>query len=237
MNEDKTKTKKTISVMLVDGFELILCGFNSMIKSNPDFQIIASAKNVGEAERYASGHKPDLAVLGTNLTPDLTASNQAYIVQTIKKVSPDTKILVMTRTESELPKVSESFEAGADGAITLGLAADDLMEVMYSIFMGSHYVSPDLAHGLLMQMRRREESSLTKREMDVLEGVSFGYTNAEIGKNLHLSVRTIETHRASIAEKTGFHSRAELVHYAMQLGLMEEGDAHWQHYQEQRLEY
>ena len=234
MNKDKTKTQKPISVMLVDGFELILCGFNSMIESNPDFHIIARAKNLEEAERYARGHKPDLAVLGTNLTPDLTASDQAHIVQAIKKVSPETKVLVMTRTDSELPIVSESFEAGADGAITLGLAAEDLMEVMYTIFRGSHYVSPDLAHGLLMQMRKREESSLTQREMDVLEGVSFGYTNAEIGKNLHLSVRTIETHRASITGKTGFQSRAELVHYAMELGLLEEGDAHWMQYQSQR---
>ena len=216
-----------MTVMIVDGFDMVLEGLGAMMRSEEDFEVVALARNEDEAQRYTRGHKPALAILGPNLTPDFASTSQPEVVRAIRGVSKDTRILLLTRSEAEIPIVSESLQEGADGAIMLSAPKEELLDACYQVFEGSGYFTPRLAREMLRSKNVAAQHPLTERELNVLEGVSFGYTNGEIAKNLHLSVRTVEAHRASIMEKVGIKSRAEMVHYAIQLGLLEGYDPYW----------
>jgi two-component system response regulator NreC len=212
--------------MVVDTFELISIGLSHIVESNGAFSVVARARTMDDAVRYALGHKPDLAILGPNLIQEWISESQPEIVAAIRKASPDTRVVVLTRG-GELPNIPEGFEAGADGAVLASANQGELLEALHRVFEGEGYVTPRLAREIFRKQREETENLLSPREMEVLEGVAFGYTNNEISNHLHLSVRTVEAHRASIADKLGLKSRADLVHHAIGLGMMKDGDIHW----------
>jgi two-component system, NarL family, response regulator NreC len=137
---------------------------------------------------------------------------------------PEAKVLVLSMQDD--PRyVREAFEAGASGYVLKEAADTELVAAIREVAGGGRYVNPELGARLVAaetdERRRAEEDPLSDREREVLRLLALGHTNQEIAKELYISVRTAETHRAHIMQKLRLSSRAELVRYALDEGLLE----------------
>ena len=132
---------------------------------------------------------------------------------------PDTQIVVVTMEEN--PAFAQrAIAAGALGFVWKDCADTDLLEAVRSAARGEEYLSPSVAARLAALHRSLTTDDLTVREVEVLRLIVLGYTTVEIARKLHISPRTIETHRAHIHSKLGLRTRAELVRYALRRGLL-----------------
>ena len=147
------------------------------------------------------------------------------IVPQLVHENPETKILVLSM-QDEPDYVRQAFEAGASGYVLKEAADAELVAAIREVAGGGRYVHPELGARLVAaeseQRKRAEEDPLSEREREVLRLLALGHTNQEIAKQLYISVRTAETHRAHIMQKLRLSSRAELVRYALDQGLLEE---------------
>jgi two-component system response regulator NreC len=137
---------------------------------------------------------------------------------------PEAKVLVLSM-QDDPQDVREAFEAGALGYVLKEGAEGELVAAIREVAGGGRYVHPELGARLVAaetaERRRTEEDPLSDREREVLRLLALGHTNQEIARELHISVRTAETHRAHIMQKLRLSSRAELVRYALAQGLLE----------------
>jgi len=137
---------------------------------------------------------------------------------------PDVKLLVLSMQDD--PRyVREAFEAGAAGYVLKEAADTEVVGALRAVAAGERYVHPTLGARLVAaeaeERKRAEADPLSEREREVLRLLALGHTNQEIAKMLYISVRTAETHRAHIMQKLRLSSRAELVRYALENGLIE----------------
>jgi two-component system response regulator NreC len=138
---------------------------------------------------------------------------------------PEAKVLVLSMQDD--PRyVRAAFEAGASGYVLKEAADNEVVAAVREVANGGRYVHPELGARLVAaeseERKRAEEDPLSERESEVLRLLALGHTNQEIAKQLFISVRTAETHRAHIMQKLRLSSRAELVRYALDRGLLEE---------------
>jgi two-component system response regulator NreC len=143
-------------------------------------------------------------------------------IETIGKLRervPDTQIVVLTMDDSPV-FAQRAIAAGALGFVLKDLADGDLPQAVRAAARDEEYVSPRVAARLDALQRSLTEDRLTAREVEVLRLIALGHTSVEIARKLHLSPRTVETHRARIHGKLGLATRAELVRYALGRGLL-----------------
>jgi DNA-binding NarL/FixJ family response regulator len=146
----------------------------------------------------------------------------------IKRELPDTRILLLTIHESD-QHVLEAFEAGADGYCIKDSSREELMLAIDSVRAGKTYISPGISdqvmEGFLTSQKKLKKQSrwdtVTQREREVLKLLAEGYTNKEIGDLLHISVKTVEKHRANLIGKLDLHNVAQLTAFAIENGLVE----------------
>ena len=206
-----------ISAVLADDHELVRNGLRMILEAEPDIAVVAEAGDADEAARRTLGHKPVVLVLDLNMPgrPSLEA------IPEIRAASPDTSIVVLTM-QREPAFARAALRAGASGFVAKHAAAAELVSAIRAVVDGETYINPDLG----ARMAREPEEppapdELTPREAEVLGLLALGYTNPEIAERLVLSVRTVETHRANIQRKAGLSSRAELIAYAIEHGLVD----------------
>jgi two-component system, NarL family, response regulator NreC len=140
----------------------------------------------------------------------------------VTDVSPQTRIVVLTMQED--PEFArEALRAGASGYVLKEAAEAELIEAVRRAAAGQTYLNPRLGAALATAAAESAgpPDDLTEREVDVLRLVALGHTNAEIAGQLYLSVRTVESHRSHIQQKLRLTTRAELVRYALDRGLVE----------------
>ena len=142
----------------------------------------------------------------------------------VLQAAPDVKVLVLSMQDD--PRyVREAFEVGAAGYVLKEAADTEVVGAIRAVAAGERYVHPALGARLVAaeaeERKRAEADPLSEREREVLRLLALGHTNQEIAKMLYISVRTAETHRAHIMQKLRLSSRAELVRYALENGLIE----------------
>jgi two-component system response regulator NreC len=146
-------------------------------------------------------------------------------IPTLLDEHPETKVLVLSM-QDDPHYVREAFAAGASGYVLKEAADNEVVQAVREVAAGGRYVHPELGARLVAaeteQLRRAEEDPLSEREGEVLRLLALGHTNQEIAKQLYISVRTAETHRAHIMQKLRLSTRAELVRYALEHGLLEQ---------------
>src|SRR5215213_6029750 len=178
-------------------------------------EVVAEAGDVETALRYVLGHKPDVLVLDLNMPgePSLPA------IPRFLGASPGTRIVVLTMQED--PQFArEALGSGAAAYVLKEAADDELVQAIHAARDGRTYVNPSLG-AKLATTPVGPPGGLTDREADILRLIALGHTNTEIAEQLFLSVRTVETHRAHIQQKLNRTTRAELVRYALEHGLVE----------------
>jgi two-component system, NarL family, response regulator NreC len=177
--------------------------------------VVAEAEDAEGAVRYLRGHQPDVLILDLNLPGP--ASLEA--IPDMREASPETKIVVLTMRK-EPAFARQALQLGVLGYVLKQAPDDELVQAVRRAAAGETYMQPALGARLAAEPAS-PATDLSVRETEVLRLIALGHTNAEIAGKLFISVRTVETHRAHVQQKLGVSSRAELVHSALALGLIE----------------
>jgi two-component system, NarL family, response regulator NreC len=212
-----------IRAVVVDDHAVVRSGIKLLLEREDDIEVVGEAGNAKDAVFRVRAFKPDVILL------DVTMPGQSGIevLPTLLKESPESKVLVLSM-QDDASYVREAFAAGASGYVLKEAADEEVVGAVREIANGGSYVHPSLgARMVAAEAKERaaaEADPLSEREREVLRLLALGHTNQEIAKMLYISVRTAETHRAHIMQKLRLSSRAELVRYALEQGLLEEGD-------------
>jgi two-component system response regulator NreC len=181
-------------------------------------EVVAEAGDVDSALRYVRGHKPDVLVLDLNMPgePSLPA------IGTVQEESPDTRVVVLTM-QNDPAFAREALRGGALGYVLKEAADAELVEAVRRAAAGETFLNPQLGARMAAEPLTPTvpPDDLSEREVEVLRMIALGHTNAEIAEQLYLSIRTVESHRAHIQQKLRRSSRADLVRYALDHGLVE----------------
>jgi two-component system response regulator NreC len=212
---------EAIRVLIVDDHAVVRSGLRLLLTQEPDLEPVGEAGTGREAVFQARALKPDVILIDV-VMPDQTGLE---VLPTLRHEHPETKVLVLSMQDD--PRyVREAFAAGASGYVLKEAADAEVVAAVREVARGGRYVNPELGARLVAAEaeaeRRAEEDPLSDREREVLRLLALGHTNQEIAKQLYISVRTAETHRAHIMQKLRLSSRAELVRYALVQGLLEE---------------
>jgi DNA-binding NarL/FixJ family response regulator len=216
-----TKNSK-IRVLIVDDHAVLRSGLHLLLDAQSDIEVVGEAGDVKEAVFETRAKQPDVVLM------DVVMPGQTGIegVPLVLKEAPEAKVLVLSMQDD--PRyVHEAFAAGAAGYILKEAVDAEVVGAIQRVAAGDHYVHPALGARLVAadaEAKAREEADpLSDREREVMRLLALGHTNQEIAKMLYISVRTAETHRAHIMQKLRLSTRAELVRYAIDQGLLEEG--------------
>ena len=207
----------TTTIVLADDHAVVRRGLRMLLDAEDGFEVLAEAGDVMSAIRYVRAHRPTVLVLDVTMPEGSTLPS----IPTLKEASPDTAIVVLTM-ESDPAFAREALRAGALGYVLKEAADEELVTAVRLAAAGDTYLHPRLGAKLAAEPADTgPPDGLTDREVEILRRIALGHTNTEIGEQLYLSVRTVESHRAHIQQKIRRTSRAELVRYALDHGFVE----------------
>ncbi len=213
---DTAELPEVIRIVIADDHAVVRRGLRQVLDSEEGLEVVAEASDLAGARRYVRGHHPRVLVLDLNLPegPSLPA------IPELRAEFPDTQIVVLTM-QKEAAYAREALGAGALGYVLKEAAEDELVEAVRRAAIGDTYLNPRLGAQVAAEPPTGLPDGLSEREVEVLRMIALGHTNAEIGAELFLSVRTVETHRAHIQQKLRLGSRSELVRYALDHGFLQ----------------
>lgn len=216
----------TCRIVLADDHQLMRAGLRSLLAKERDLEIVAEASDGCQAVELVTQHAPDLAIMDIGM-PNL---NGIEATRQIRASVPRTKVIALSMHASA-QFVGRMLEAGASGYVLKDSAYEELLQAVRTVFAGQVYLSRGIT-GVVVDdyVRRRavaphvEAAKLTPREREIAQLLAEGHSTKEIAGQLHVSVKTVETHRQHIMEKLKIHGIAELTKYAIREGLTELDD-------------
>jgi two-component system response regulator NreC len=212
---DASRTHMPIRVVLADDHAMMRRGLRQLLDGEDDVHVIAEAGDLPSVVQHVQAQEPHVLVLDFGMP----GGSSIEAIGQLRELVPDTQIVVLSIEDG--PMVAQrAFAAGAVGFVAKDLADSELPQAVRAAVGGEEYVSPRVAARLDALHRSLTENKLTPREVEVLRLIALGHTSVEIARKLHLSPRTVETHRAHIHRKLGLASRSELVRYALRRGLL-----------------
>ena len=200
-----------IAVALVDDHAVVRGALRALLEGQEGMRVVAEGGDLAAARELLAGEEPpEVLVLDVNL-PDGLGSEA---VGGLRELAPRTQIVLLTM-ERDVTLARAALEDGARGYLFKDSAHLELVEAVRAAAAGKRWVSGAVEAGLAKGAGDAERQALSPRETEVLRLMALGHTNREIGEQLDLSVRTVETHRAHIQQKLGLSSRPELTRYAL----------------------
>jgi len=214
-----------IRILLADDHAVLRAGLKTLLNMQPDMDVVAEAGDSEETVLRSGEFLPDIVLM------DITMPGSGGLKATskIKELNPATKVLVLTMHEDEA-YLRRALRSGADGYVPKKAADTELLAAIRATCRGEHFIHPSMTMGLIAELRQKKETSLTdskgydrlsQREQEVLRLLAMGHTSREIAEKLFLSAKTVETHKIRLKDKLGLRGRAELVRYAIQVGLLD----------------
>jgi DNA-binding NarL/FixJ family response regulator len=214
----------SIRVVLVDDHAIVRTGLKAVLADAPDIEVVGEASGGNEAVALVERSPVDVVVMDLSMADGdgLTATREL----THRSDGPRVLVLTMHAEEAYLEAV---LEAGASGYLGKATADHDLVEAIHAVARGEIYVQPTAARVLALGARRRDEQAteraryerLTDRERAVMQLIAEGYTAPEIGDQLAISPKTVDTYKQRINDKLGLTHRADYVKLALKLGLLQ----------------
>lgn len=213
-----------LRVFLADDHAVVREGLKSLINAQSDMAVIGEAADGKTAGERVLALRPDVVVMDVTM-PEV---NGAKATERIKARSPDVKVLALTMHEDK-GYLRQLFEAGAAGYVLKRSASAELLHAIRTVAANGTYIDPSLAGkvvgGLLQKPSSKDvlgEVDLSEREAEVVRFIAQGYSNKEIAARLEIGVKTVETYKTRSMEKLGFHSRTEMVRYALRRGWLDQ---------------
>jgi len=206
-------------ILIADDHEVVRSGLRNILDAQGRFEVVAEAADGREAVRKAAETKPDVAIVDYSLP----LINGIEATRQIRARNPKTEILIFTMHDSET-LIRELLKAGARGFLLKSDAKLNLINAIEALAAHKPYFTARVSEALLdsfLSRRAHEGSALTHRERGVVQLIAEGYTNKQIAALLNISLKTVETHRASIMRKLNLSSSAGLVRYAIRNRIVE----------------
>jgi two-component system response regulator NreC len=205
----------SIRLVLADDHTMMRQSLRLLLDGERDIDVVAEAEDMDTVARQVEGHEPQVLVLDLSMP----GGSSIRAISQLRERAPGTQIVVTTTEQSPL-FAQRAFAAGALGYVSKELADEELPQAVRAAARGEEFVSLPVAARLGVLHRSLTDDALTPREVEVLRLIAIGHTSVEVARKLHLSPRTVETHRANIHRKLEFSTRAELVRYALRRGLL-----------------
>ncbi|MCL4832875.1 MAG: response regulator transcription factor [Caldilineaceae bacterium] len=214
-----------IRVLLVDDHPVVRVGLRALIEMEPDLAVVGEAGNGVEGVALVEREKPDVVVMDISM-PEMDGLEAT---RRIRAGNPEVCVLILT-VHAQERYLFPVLKAGAAGYVLKSTVDTQLIDAIRTVAKGGAFLYPDAARMLLEDYVHRQESGdapgsgalLSEREQEVLTLCALGHTASQIGDQLALSPKTVETYRTRVMQKLELHSRAELVKYALAHGLLEE---------------
>jgi DNA-binding NarL/FixJ family response regulator len=204
-------------VLIADDHGVVRSGLKVLLDRQSDIEVVAEAEDGVEALEKVLAEKPDVAILDVAM-PRMTGLQATH---EIKKQAPDTQVLILSMHDDER-YLFDALRAGASGYVLKRAAGEDLLDAVRAAARGEPFLTPAAQQTLIRDfLARGEQPELTPREQEVVKLIAEAHTNKEIAGILHLSEKTVESHRANVLQKLGMRDRVELVRYAIRHGLVE----------------
>jgi two-component system, NarL family, response regulator NreC len=211
-------------VLIADDHAIVRAGLRAIVNGEAGLELVGEATGGREGLQMAESLQPDILILDYSM-PDMDG---IQVTREIHARLPNVRVLILTVHENET-LAREAIRAGAAGYIIKQAAESELISAIHTVQMGDVYVPPKMLRALLAEPPKvsaagpQPDELLTPRELDVLKLIVQGYTNRQVADELKLSARTVEGYRANLTGKLGLHSRADLVRYAREHGLLSSG--------------
>lgn len=212
--EMDANARATVTIVIADYRAVVRIGVRMLLGAEPEFDVVAEAGNLPAAVRFVREHRPRVLVLDLNMP----GGSSLGAIPSIREISPCTEVIALTM-QNDPAFCREAIKAGALACVLKEAAADELVEAVWMAAEGRAYLEPQSGARLAPTHVSDPPDLLTEPEVDVLRLIAQSRTNMEIGEQLYLSVRAVESHRQNIQHKLRRSSRAELVSYAIEHGL------------------
>ncbi len=210
-----------IPVLIVDDHKIIREGLQALIEGQGDFQVVGKAENGRQAVELAESLRPQVVIMDIGM-PDL---NGIEASRQLLQLLPKVKIIALSMHQE--PKyISQMLQAGAKGYLLKNCAFEELLSAIDRVLNHQIYLSPGIA-GIVLDgflgnsapLSDLANSALSSREREVLQLLAEGYSTKNCAYQLHVSIKTIESHRRQIMQKLDLHSIAELTKFALKEGI------------------
>ncbi len=212
----------TIRILLADDHQIVCDGLRLLIERQPDMEVVGTTGNGRQAVRLVQDLRPDVVIMDISM-PDL---NGIEATRQILQLVPGVKVIALSM-HSDKRYVSGMLSAGASGYLLKECAAGELADAVRTVMRQRIYLSPSVT-GVVVQdylsmnvahQAPAPDPGLTAREREVLQLLAEGRSTRQIAATLHLSPKTIETHRRNLMQKLDLHNVADITKYAIRTGL------------------
>ena len=215
----------SITIVLADDHAVVRTGLRYVLDAQDDFEVVAETGTVAEAVRLTTAMAPTVLVLDLGMPHGDGEASSLDALPALVRDAPQSKVVVLTM-EDDPEFARRALSAGAKAYVLKEAAHAELVSAIRHAADDESYLNPRLGALLAATTPAPDPDAppddLTPREIEILRLIALGHTNAQIGRLLHLSVRTIEARRAHVQQKLGRSSRPELVRYALERGLLDD---------------
>jgi len=214
----------SVSILLADDHTIVRQGLASLLEEQRDLKVVGTANNGQVAVEKAMELKPDIIIMDIAMP----RMNGIEAAKRIRKQLPKTKILVLSMYSHE-HYIHELLETGVSGYLLKDSSGRDIIKAIYAAMNNETFLSPGISKKLVdtyLSPRKRFSKAeryklLTNREREVFQLIAEGYTTRQIAEMLYVSISTIKSHRVNIMEKLRIETPVKLIHFAIQLGLVD----------------
>jgi DNA-binding NarL/FixJ family response regulator len=204
-----------IKILIADDHPVVRSGLESILASQPDFEVVGEANDGAEAVRLARRLEPDLILMDLRMP----GTDGVSAIEELSAVGSSANVLVLTTYDSD-SDILRAVEAGATGYLLKDARREELYAAVRSAASGKSALAPTVADSLMRSVRGPERQSLSKREVEVLELVRRGQSNKQAARSLHVSEATVKTHLIHAFGKLGVTDRTAAVSVALERGIL-----------------
>lgn len=213
-------TKSPIRVILVDDHQVLRDGLRALLEEEDDVQVIAEAGTGEEAIRLSIEKSPDVVVMDLGLP----SKSGFEAIKDIRSQNLPVRIVVLSMYISR-ELIIQAIQAGSDGYVSKSSAHTDLLQAIRTVNAGKRYLHPEAATAVIDELLDKKEESqllhlLSNREKEVIRWTAMGYTSREIGQQLSLSPKTVDTYRQRAMDKLNLQHRSDIIRFALRAGLL-----------------
>jgi two-component system, NarL family, response regulator NreC len=214
-----------IRIVVADDHAVLRAGLTALLNHEPDMVVVGEAADGAECVHVAQAAQPDVILLDINMP----GVNGLEALSALRRTVPASRVLVLTMHDDQT-YLRQVLTNGGSGYVLKQAADRELLSAIRTVHSGGTFLHPAHTQALLApaapppsaESEQRQLAQLSDREQEVLRLIALGYSNKEIAEMLFLSVKTVETYKARVMEKLALTSRAALVRFALQQGLLDE---------------